>query len=146
VPPTTILIRHADVTPGGGSDPPLNAKGVARAHELRHVLADARISRIFVSQFQRSQRTAEPLAADLGIVPAVVADVAGAVTAIRKLRATAVVLVVGHTTTLPDISAGLGGPAIPAIGLSEFDHLFVHARGRLTHLRYGARRDAPAPG
>jgi phosphohistidine phosphatase SixA len=137
VPPTTILIRHADVTPGTGSDPPLNAAGVARAEELRHVLADARISRIFVSTFQRTQRTAAPLATDLGIVPAV-ADVAGAVAAIRKLPARAVVLVVGHTTTLPDVSAGLGGPTIPAIELSEFDHLFVHARGRLTHLRYGA--------
>jgi broad specificity phosphatase PhoE len=138
VPPTAILIRHADVTPGGGSDPPLNAAGVARAQELRHVLADARISSIFVSEFQRTQRTAEPLAADLGIVPAVVRDVGGAVAAIRKLPATAVVLVVGHTTTLPGISAGLGGSSIPAIDLAEFDNLFVHARGRLTHLRYGA--------
>jgi broad specificity phosphatase PhoE len=138
VPPTTILIRHADVTPGGGSDPPLNAAGGARAQELRHVLGDAGISAIFVSQFQRTQRTAKPLAADLGLVPTVLGDAARAVAAIRKLPSAAVVLVVGHTTTLPDISAGLGGPAIPAINLTDFDHLFVHARGRLTHLRYGA--------
>lgn len=135
--PTTILIRHADVTPGGGSDPPLNAAGVARANELRHVLGDARIKAIFVSQFQRTQRTAKPLAADLGITPAIV-DVAGALAAIRELPTKGVALVVGHTTTLPEISAGLGGPAIGAVDQSEFDNLFVHARGRLTHLRYGA--------
>ena len=137
MPPTTILIRHADVTPGSGSDPPLNAAGVARAQKLRHVLGDARISAIFVSQFQRTQRTGEPLAADLGLVPTVVGDVATAVAAIRTLPSAAVVLVVGHTTTLPDISARLGGPPIPAIDLTDFDHLFVHTRGRLTHLRYG---------
>jgi phosphohistidine phosphatase SixA len=139
VPATTILIRHADVTPGGGNDPPLNDAGVARAQELRHVLADARISAIFVSPRQRTQATAAPLAADLGIAPAVVADAASAVAAIRKLPATAVVLVIGHTTTLPDISAGLGGPTIPGIDLSEFDHLFVQARRRLAHLHYGAK-------
>lgn len=132
-----ILIRHADVTPGGGDDPPLNAAGVARAKELRHVLADARISAIFVSQFQRTQRTAKPLAADLGLIPKVTADAAGAVSAIRKLPSTAVVLVVGHTTTLPAVATGLGVASLPTIKQTEFDHLFVHAGGRLTHLHYG---------
>jgi hypothetical protein len=47
----------------------------------------------------------------------------------------ALVHLVGHTDTLPDISARLGGPSIPALGLTEFDHLFVRAGGRLTHLR-----------
>jgi broad specificity phosphatase PhoE len=102
------------------------------------VLADARISAIFVSPFQRTQRTAEPLATKLGIEPAVIDDIPAGVAAIRKLSPSSVALVVGHTTTLPDISAGLGGPTTPAIDLAEFDHLFDHARGRLPHLRYGA--------
>lgn len=138
MPPTTILIRHADVNAGASDDPPLNAAGKARAQELRHVLGNARVSAIFVTQRRRTQRTAKPLARDLGIAPAVIGDAASVVAAIRKLPASAVALVIGHTTTLPEISSGLGGPAIPAIDLGEFDHLFVHSQGRLTHLRYGA--------
>jgi hypothetical protein len=45
-------------------------------------------------------------------------------------------LVIGHTPTLPLIIARLGGPPIPEIQHREFDHLFVHAGGCLTHLRY----------
>ena len=137
MPPTTILIRHADTTPGP-DDPPLNAAGKARAQELRRVLGDTGISAIFVSAFKRTQQTAAPLAADLGLEPLVPPDVAATVAAIRALPAAAVALVVGHTTTLPGINAGLGGPALPAIDLKEFDHLFVHSARRIAHLRYGA--------
>ena len=133
---TAVLVRHADVT--GAGDPPLNAAGQARAQELRHVLGDAGVSAILVSPLQRTQLTAAPLAADLGLVPAVHADVAGAVAAIRARPASSVALVVGHTNTLPDIVAGLGGPALPAIGASDFDNLFVLSHRRLLHLRYGA--------
>jgi phosphohistidine phosphatase SixA len=134
----TILIRHADV-PAGGGDRALNAAGRARAKELRHVLRDAHVESIFVTEFRRTQQTAEPLAAQLGIVPAVIdqVDVAVLTDKIRNLPAEAVALVIGHTTTLPDISAGLGGPPLPAIGPTEFDRLFVQAHGLLAQLRYG---------
>jgi phosphohistidine phosphatase SixA len=135
---TGVLIRHADVNPGSGTDPPLNAAGLARAQELRHVLADTGIGAIFVTHFQRSQQTAEPLASDLTLVPAVIDDVGGVVAAIRTLPSSSVALVIGHTNTLPEISAALGGVSFPAIGATEFDRLFVLARGRLTRLRYGA--------
>lgn len=135
--PHTILIRHADVTPGGGDDPPLNAAGTARAKQLRRVLGDARISAIFVSERQRTQQTAKPLAAHLGLSPKEIGDEAGTVAAILALPSAATVLVIGHTTTLPDICAGLGGPALPAISPTEFDHLFIQTGKRVTHLRYG---------
>jgi phosphohistidine phosphatase SixA len=135
---TTILIRHADVPAGGGTDPSLNPAGLARAQELRHVLRDAGISAIFVTQFQRSRQTAAPLAADLGLVPTIGDDVALTIDALRNRPASSVALVVGHTNTLPQISAALGNSSMPAIGAAEFDRLFVHSRGRLTHLRYGA--------
>ena len=138
MPPTTILIRHADITAGPGDDAPLNAAGKARAQELRRVLGDARIGAIFVSTFRRTQETAAPLAADLGLDPLVPRDVAATVAAIRALPADAVALVVGHTSTLAGINAGLGGPALPAIDLQEFDHLFVRGAGSIAHLRYGA--------
>ena len=133
-----VLIRHADVTPvAGNDDPELNAAGQARAEELRHVLADTGVEAIFVTRFQRSQWTARPVAADLGLLPSVIDEVDAVVAAIGGLPASSVALVVGHTDTLPKITAGLGGPSIPPIGATEFDHLFVHDRRHLIHFHYG---------
>ena len=83
---TAILIRHANVGLGAGNDPPLNAAGRARAQKLRHVLRDTGIEAIFVTQFQRTQQTARPLAADLGIVGA-----AGAFAAVAFLLGSPIV-------------------------------------------------------
>jgi phosphohistidine phosphatase SixA len=136
--PRVVLIRHADVTPGGGTDPPLNAAGVARAEELRHVLRDAGIQAIYVSGFLRTQQTAASLAGDLGLAPTVLADPAATVAAIRNLPSSSAALVIGHTNTLPDIAIGLGAASFPTIAATEFDRLFVEDRGRVTALRYGA--------
>ena len=136
---TVVLVRHADITSvAGNPDPPLNAAGTARADALRRALADAGVGAIFVTRFQRTRQTAQPLADALGIEPAIRDDVGETVAAIREQASSSTVLVVGHTNTLPDICAGLGGPALPAIGATEFDRLFVLTRRRLTHLRYGA--------
>jgi phosphohistidine phosphatase SixA len=134
--PTAILVRHADVT--GTGDPPLNVAGQARAGELRRVLGDAGVGAIFVSPRLRTQQTAAPLAAQLGIASTVLADADATVAAIRGLPASAVALVVGHTDTLPAIASGVGSEPLPAIGATEFSRLFVLTRGRLMRLRYGA--------
>jgi broad specificity phosphatase PhoE len=135
VPAATVLIRHADVPTGAGSDPALSAAGSARAQALRHVLRDAGVGAIFVTTLRRTQETAEPLAGDLGIAPAVIDDVDDLLAAIRALPQDTCALVVGHTDTIPGVIAGLGGPPIAAIGHAEFDNLFVLAP-ELVHLRY----------
>jgi broad specificity phosphatase PhoE len=135
--PTSILIRHANVD-AAGTDPELNAAGRARAQELVHALGDAGIVALLVTSLRRSQQTAAPLAAALGIQPTVADEVDEAVAAIRSRRRGETVLVVGHTNTVPEIIAGLGGPASVTIGHEEFDHLFVLTQRRLTRLRYGA--------
>lgn len=136
--PRVVLVRHADVTSGGGTDPPLNAAGLVRAEELRHVLGDAGIQAIFVSEFLRTQQTAAPLAEDLGLTPTALADPGAIVAGIRALPSSSAALVVGHTNTLPDIATQLGAASLPAIGATEFDRLFIQDRSRVTALRYGA--------
>lgn len=136
--PLVVAIRHADVDSGTGPDPVLNAAGQARAEELRHVLGDVGVTAIFVTSWQRTQLTAQPLADDLGLVPVVQDDVAATVAAVRALPRSTAVLLVGHTNTVPDLVTGLGGPTITVITTGEFDRLLVLARGRLTSLRYGA--------
>jgi broad specificity phosphatase PhoE len=138
---TVILIRHADVTPepGGTPDPgpPLNAAGHARAHELRHVLASAGVGAIFVTRFQRSRQTAVPLEEMLMIDAKVIDDVDELVEALRAREAPSVTLVIGHSDTVPEVIAHLGGPSV-TIGPTEFDNLFVQTGHRLIHARYGA--------
>ena len=58
--------------------------------------------------------------------------------ALRTRPPSSVALVVGHTNTVPEIIAGLGGPADVTIDHDEFDRLFVLSGTRLTRLRYGA--------
>lgn len=136
--PLVIAVRHADVDSGAGPDPVLNAAGQARAEELRHALGDVGITAIFVTSWQRTQLTAQPLATDLGLAPVVQDDVAATVAAVRALPRTTAVLLVGHSNTVPDLIAGLGGPTVSPISATEFDRLLVLARGRLASLRYGA--------
>jgi phosphohistidine phosphatase SixA len=134
--PTALLVRHADVAPGGGN-PPLTVAGQTRAAALAHAAGSAGVSTIIVSSLLRTQQTAAPAAAALGITPDVVTEPADILAAIAARPVVSTVLVVGHTNTVPGVISGMNGPAV-TIGETEFDNLFVLARGHLTHLRYGA--------
>lgn len=116
----------------------LNAPGQARAEELRHVLGNVGVTAIFVTSWQRTQLTAQPLADDLGLVPVVQDDVAATVAAVRALPRSTAVLLAGHTNSVPDLITGLGGPSITPTTAGEFDGILVLGRGRLASLRYGA--------
>jgi broad specificity phosphatase PhoE len=66
------------------------------------------------------------------------------VDAVRASRPGSVVLVVGHSNTVPLIVAALGGPELPALCEKEFAPLFLlelppgGAAPRLLRARYGA--------
>jgi broad specificity phosphatase PhoE len=139
--PVIIAIRHADVDASAAADPdvgpPLSDAGSARAEELRHVLGDTGLEAIFVTKWQRTQLTARPLAADLGIDPTQIDAASEVVAAIRAQPSSSTVLVVGHTNTVPEIISGLGGPSGLVIEPTQFDRMYVFSR-RLTQLRYGA--------
>jgi len=115
----------------------LNTAGQARAEELRHALGDVGITAIFVTSWQRTQLTAQPLASDLGLSPVVQDSVAATVAAVRALPRSTAVLLVGHSNTVPELITGLGAPSISPITAGEFDRLLVLVRGRLASLRYG---------
>jgi broad specificity phosphatase PhoE len=142
-PPTTVLlVRHADRQ---GSADALSAAGVARAEELVHVLEKSGISAIYTSEAARTQSTAAPAAAALGITPVAIsaADVAGLASAIRTNHAGQKVLVVGHSNTVPQIITEFGGPTV-TIGSNEYDNFYVLTLCRcrwqgvgLTNLQYG---------
>jgi phosphohistidine phosphatase SixA len=121
-----FVVRHAeraDQTP----DSPLSGQGRARAESLARLLRDAGVSAIFVSQFQRTTQTAQPLAAMLKVSPVVVpaADVAGLVRRVQGADSNRSVLIVGHSDTVPAIVKALGCVEEIVIDVDDFDRLFV---------------------
>ena len=90
-----------------------------------------------MSSLQRTQATAQPLADDLGLQPIIQDDAASIADVIRHLADSTTALVVGHTNTVPDVVARLGGLTMTPIAGTEFDRLLVLANHRLCTLRYG---------
>jgi broad specificity phosphatase PhoE len=135
---TVLAMRHADIdVPPAGADPPLNAAGRRRAAALARLVGGAGVSAVLTSEFARTRQTAAPTAAHAGLVaqltpaPEVLAE------RVRTGELGDVVLLVGHSNTVPAVVQALGGPA-PTIGEREFGTLFVvtvPATGATTVLR-----------
>jgi broad specificity phosphatase PhoE len=143
-----ILVRHAERADGGvappgmtktPADPLLSAAGEARAQKLAAMLADAGVTAIYTTEFRRTQDTAKPLAAKLGVTaqPLPANDLAGLLAKIKTAKPADVVLVVGHSNTVPDVIKQLGGPAV-TIGDNEYDNLFVVVpqTGAMTRIKF----------
>jgi phosphohistidine phosphatase SixA len=122
---TIYLVRHADRA-SEDIDSRISDAGRARAECLADTLRDARIQQIFVSDLQRTQQTAAPLAARLHLKPVVMPlarpeDLAAAI----LTSAARSVLVIWHDATLPGILRSLGAPEIAPIAHTEYDRFFV---------------------
>lgn len=124
-----FVVRHAERADAGmkaeaGADPDLSTAGRSRADALAATLKDARITTIFVTEYKRTQQTAEPLAKSLGLEPTVVPskDTAGLVQRVKAAAGN--VLVVGHSNTLPAIIKAMTGETV-TVDESEYDSLFV---------------------
>ena len=118
-----IFIRHAERQPTG-TDPGLSPAGKRRAQLLATMFEQSGVASIFTSRFKRTKETAAPLAATLGLTPRVI-DENAATAKTQILGAGAVVLVVGHSDTVPELIGELGGPSDLEIDDAEFDRMFV---------------------
>jgi len=137
-----FLVRHAERADAGmapQTDPPLSTAGQARAQKLAALLADAGVTSIVTTELVRTQQTAQPLATKIGVAPETVAadNPAGVVATLKISHGNEIVLVVGHSDTLPAILKAYGKADV-AIGDSEYDNLFiiVPATGTVSRLRY----------
>jgi broad specificity phosphatase PhoE len=131
---TVIVVRHAERV-DQSQDAALSDAGAARAEALAVALADAGVRAIYTTQYQRTRQTAAPLAKRLALEPRVVesaGDAAAHATEVarRVLQDPApVVLVVGHSNTVPAIVAALGAPPVPAMTEQEYEHMYIVQRG-----------------
>lgn len=145
-----FFVRHAERADGGAAaapksmtgapaDPLLSAAGEQRAAKLATLLVDSRIKAIYATEFKRTQDTGKPLAAKLGLsvetVPA--SDTTALVARIKTDHPKDVVLVIGHSNTLPAAIKAFGGPDI-AIADEEYSAIYVlsPATGAITLIRY----------
>jgi len=148
-PALVLIVRHAEREAVPADDPPLTAAGRRRAEELVRVVrawsaTGVTVRALFASEVKRTHETLEPLAAAIGMTISTVAakDTAAL---LRRILAVdgGIVVVAGHSNTVPAIAQALGGPTGIALADAEFDRLFavtgVGAHAEVISLRYGAR-------
>lgn len=129
---TVVVVRHAEKELGTIEDPPLSQAGEQRAELLARTYGGrdgvGRLAAVFASDTRRSQRTAAPVAARLGIsvttVPA--ADVDGLLRRIGNQYRGRSVLIIGHSNTVPEIVRRLSGnPGVPPMPEDDYSTMYV---------------------
>lgn len=134
MPTTIVFVRHAetDATMADGGDPPLNARGRARAELLADFLEEvdvlAGVNAIYASQFRRTQETAAPLAARLGVEIEIADpyDVVGLTKNVLHQHRGEIVLIVSHSDVIASLVEELHGHQnLPAMGSDDFDDLYI---------------------
>jgi broad specificity phosphatase PhoE len=139
-----VVARHAERADDPARpepDPQLSPAGRARAEKLSAMLKDAGVAAIYVTQYRRTQETAAPLASTLKLTPAMTpANIEELLSTLKSRHAGDVVLIVGHTSTVPGIVKALSGATI-TIADDDYTSLFVvvpapGAAGSVARLRY----------
>lgn len=150
-----LLVRHAERA-DESRDSPLSAAGEARAQALADLLAEVEVGAIYATPYRRTTQTARPLADRKGLAVEEIggtAEVMVAATAarVREHGPEDVVLVVGHSNTVPLLLTALGHPEEVTIAEDEHDDLFVVVPDPdgppvVLRLRYGAALTEGSPG
>jgi broad specificity phosphatase PhoE len=130
--PNVYVVRHLN-TPKGMTDPDLTPEGLAAADALARWLSRDPPTAIFVSNTKRAMQTAPPTAKRLGVTPTVYnpGDTPALLASVLARHGT--VLVVGHSNTVPDIIAGLGGERPLSLAHEDFGDIWrVYGTARTT--------------
>ena len=129
---TVVLVRHAEKELVTIDDPPLAAAGERRAERLGQMFGAirgaGRIDAIYATDARRTQMTAAPLAARLGLRPSVLpasTSAKGVASRVLSEHRGGRVLIVGHSNTVPDIVKELSGEAVAPIADDEYDNVYV---------------------
>lgn len=150
VPAMVIVVRHAEKATVGGADPSLSDVGQVRAKALAAALVDANVTSVISTTYKRTFETGDVLAMSRKITTEKVAIAGGTpahiesiVSAVKK-HPGEVVLVVGHSNTVPAIVTALGGPKMPDLCDSNYATMFIVRMAtdgkpaQVVRTRYGA--------
>jgi broad specificity phosphatase PhoE len=146
---TVIFVRHAEKASVPADDPGLSPAGQRRVAELTRQLVDADvvagIDAVYSTPYRRTEETARPVAEalDLPINTYDAADTEAIMEHIVKVHKGKIILVVGHSNTLPLLMANMGASKkVPAIAENEYDNIYVvsipwFGKTKTIRLRYG---------
>lgn len=147
---TMIFVRHAEKALIPVDDPGLSAEGQARAAELARQLVDADvvagIDAIYSTDTRRTVETAQPIADALGLEIARYEnqeDDEPVVDQMVRDNKGKIILVVGHSNTVPTMIAALGASKnVPPIAEFEYDNIYIisipwFGKTKTIRLRYG---------
>ena len=154
---TTILfVRHAEKSADPAGDPGLSDAGRQRVAELTRQLRDADvvagIDAIYATPLRRTQETAQPIAdaLDLPINTYDAADTEVVLENILDKHKGKIILVVGHSDTIPELIANLGASKnVPPIAEGEYDNIYLisipwFGKTKTIRLRFGEPYVPPA--
>ena len=146
---TMIFVRHAEKDLSVPDDPPLSEAGRQRVAELTRQLVDADViagvDAIYATPFRRTQQTARPLAdaLDLPINTYDANDTEAILETILERHKGKIILVVGHSDTIPVLIANLGASKqVPPINEDEYDNIYIisipwFGKTKTIRLRFG---------
>ncbi|MBP7407144.1 MAG: histidine phosphatase family protein [Flavobacteriales bacterium] len=141
---TVYVVRHAEKLNPSDPDTPLSPEGQVRAHELAKTLARAGVQRIYATTKLRAQQTVAPLAELRGLELVLLEP--GAVDELVQRITTEdvglVVVVAGHSNTVPNIVKGLSMVDVGGIPEERYDRLFkvvisADGKAKVEELRFG---------
>lgn len=146
---TVIFVRHAEKASVPTEDAGLSPAGQRRVEELRRQLVDADvvagIDAVYSTPFRRTEETARPIADALGLPVFTydVADTEAIIEYIVREHKGKIILVVGHSNTLPALMADMGASKkVPPIAEDEYDNIYIvsipwFGKTKTIRLRYG---------
>ena len=146
---TVIFVRHAEKAVTPENDPGLSPAGRQRVAELARQLVDADVvagvDAVYSTPFRRTAETAQPVADALGLPVNTydAADTEAIMEFIVKEHKGKIVLVVGHSNTLPALIGNMGASKkVPEIAEDEYDNIYIvsipwFGKTKTIRMRYG---------
>jgi len=148
---TVIFVRHAEKGALPANDPVLSEAGQRRAAELARQLVDADVipgvgvDAVYSTSYRRSVETAKPVAdaLDLPVLMYDAADTEVIIDAMVREYKGKIILVVGHSNTVPEMIANMGASKnVPEIAEDEYDNIYIvtipwFGKTKTIRLRYG---------
>lgn len=146
---TMIFVRHAEKASRPADDPGLSEAGRRRVMELTRQLVDADVvagvDAVYATPLRRAQETAGAVADALNLPVHTYAldDDEAVLDTILKEYKGKIILIVGHSDTVPRLIANLGASKkVPPIQEDEYDNIYVvsipwFGKTKTIRLRYG---------
>lgn len=122
---TIYLVRHAEKVIEDSSDPALTEVGQARAETFAAMLHGENITHIFSTPYKRTRDTAAPVAHEHGISVEEYDPDAGQQLVDRLRTLDGVILVTGHSNTIPGLVNLLAGTNLEDLDERVYDRVYI---------------------